>query len=183
MRSIVAVALFAASAATSADAAITTYGSSSARLCYEAARSPSKPAGAIERCDEAFANEGLTRDDRVATHVNRGILRANRKDLTGAMADYDAALQLDPNEPEAWLNKGFAYLRASDTARALPMFDAAVARNTREPALAFYGRGLAYEEAGNARAAYADYVRARDLAPKWSLPTRELARFQIKAAR
>lgn len=177
MRTIVAVAIFAAS---SANAAVTTYGSSSARLCYEAARSPSKPAGAITRCDEAFANEGLTRDDRVATHVNRGILRANRKDVTGAMEDYDAALKIDPEEPEAWLNKGFAYLRVADTARALPMFDGAVARGTREPAIAYYGRALAHEEAGNARAAYADYVRARDLAPRWPLPLKELARFRVK---
>lgn len=174
-----AVLSIALCSATAATAAVTVIGSSSARLCYEAARSPHKPPSGIQQCNAAFAGEALTRDDEVATYVNRGILRATRGDVAGALGDYDAALALDPNQPEAWLNKGFAYLRNGDAAGSLPFFDAAVSKQTEEPALAYYGRGIAHEQAGNLRAAYADYVRARDLQPRWEPPQNELRRFKV----
>jgi hypothetical protein len=40
-------------------------------------------------------------------------------------------------------------------------------------------RGIAHEDAGNFRAAYADLQRARELDPAWSLPTVELQRYQV----
>lgn len=166
-----------------ASAAVTVIGSSAARACYEAARSPRKSADGIERCNTAFESEALTRQDMVATHVNRGILRISKGDVQGALADYDAALALNPREPEAWLNKAFAYLRNGDARGALPFFDSAVALKTREPAMAHYGRGIAHEEVGNARAAYSDYLRARELTPEWDAPARELSRFRVRATK
>ena len=38
------------------------------------------------------------------------------------------------------------------------------------PALAYFGRGLANEDMGNIRDAYADYRRAAQLDPQWSAP-------------
>ena len=164
----------------SALAAVTVIGTSPARSCYEAARSPAKPLGGIEHCNTALLTQALTREDEVATHVNRGILRATNGDIAGALRDYDIALRLDPNEPEAWLNKAFAALRTGQIAEAVSYFDSAVAKRTREPAMAHFGRGVAHEQAGNARAAYADYVRARDLAPDWPAPQEELRRFRVE---
>lgn len=169
-------------ATTSAPAAVTVIGNSQARSCYEAARVPARSRGMIAVCDEALQVQALSRDDEVATYVNRGVLRATHGDVAGAVDDYDAAIALDPTEPEAWLNKGFAYLRRSDPAGALRFFDAAVANSTTEPALAYYGRGIAHEQAGNVRAAYADFVQARDLNPRWALPRDELRRFKIERA-
>lgn len=165
--------------ASPASAAVTVIGNSLARTCYEAARSMAKPASAIGHCDAALAGDPLTREDQIATLVNRGILRATRGDVAGAIRDYDAALAIDPRQAEASLNKGFAYLRNDDAAGSLPFFEASVANGPEEPAIAYYGRGTAHELLGDLRAAYADYVRARDLQPKWDVPQRELARFSI----
>lgn len=166
-----------------ASAAVMSVGNSYARSCYEAARSSSRSPASVATCNAAFKDSVLTPDDRVATFVNRGILHYLRGDVDDAFRDYDAALALDPEEPEAWLNKAFAYLRIGQGAKALPMFDTAVAKSTGEPALAHFGRAMAYEETGNTRAAYADYVRARELAPKWDLPVRELERFKVTRSR
>lgn len=166
-------------AASPASAAVTVIGNSSARICYEAARSEFKPASAIAQCDAAFVSDMLTRDDEIATYVNRGILRATRGDVAGAIGDYDAALAINPRQAEALVNKGFAYLRRNDPAGALPLFNAAVANGPEEPAVVYYGRGTAHELSGDLRAAYADYVRARDLQPKWDQPQKELARFSV----
>jgi tetratricopeptide (TPR) repeat protein len=163
-----------------AAAGVTVVGGSLAQSCYRAAESQVAPSlEDFDVCDRAFA-EGLNRRDTVATHVNRGILRLRRGDADGAIRDFDRATALDPREAEAYLNRGVALLRHDRAAEALPNFDAAIARRTRRPAYAFFGRAGAYEELGNIRAAYADYRRASELDPHWAPPRLELARFRIR---
>jgi hypothetical protein len=59
------------------------------------------------------------------------------------------------------------------------MFDTAIAKKTRRPELAYYGRAVAHELAGQVRAAYQDYRQASRLDPKWRQPKLELARFRV----
>jgi tetratricopeptide (TPR) repeat protein len=177
--------LFAAAAllaASPASAAITVLGNSSARLCYEAAESRGNPTlNVIRTCDEAMRADALSDYDRVATLVNRGILKARLGNLDEAIVDYDAALRRDPNEAEAYLNKGFALLHLENSAQeARPMFDSALAKKTRRPELAYYGRAVANELSGHVRAAYEDYRQASLLDPKWKDPKSELARFRVR---
>ena len=156
-------------------------GAGNARMCYLAAESKLSPRGVeLERCDQALIEERTNEELTVATHVNRGILRLRRGDTVGALADFDAATALNPDEPEAYLNRASALLRQQQLARAITQFDAAIAKQTRRPALAYYGRAIAHEEAGNVRAAYRDYRRASELSPSWDEPRRELARFRVK---
>jgi tetratricopeptide (TPR) repeat protein len=123
----------------------------------------------------------LSDSDRVATLVNRGILKARLGDLEAAVLDYDSALDQDPDEAEAYLNKGFALLRLSNAAEnAKPLFDSALAKRTRRPELAYYGRAVANELSGQVRAAYEDYRQASRLNPKWDDPKADLARFRVE---
>jgi tetratricopeptide (TPR) repeat protein len=163
-----------------ATAAITVLGSTAARSCFEAAESKGTPhRDSFARCDEALSQEALDKHDTVATHVNRGILRARLGDIQGAISDFDAASSLDPNEPEAYLNKGMVLMRQSSADAALPLFTAALEKKTRRPALAYFGRGVAHEDLGNVRSAYFDYKAATQADPKWKEPRLELARFQV----
>jgi len=170
-------------ASTSAFAAVTVIGSSPARQCYLAAREQARGVPVLPECDLALSGGGtMDRYDTVATHVNRGILRMYSGNTGGAIADYDAAIGIDPDQAEAWLNKGIALMRSGgSTAEALPVLDMALAKKTREPALAYFARALAHEDAGHVRAAYADLLKARELAPKWSAPARELKRYQRRS--
>jgi tetratricopeptide (TPR) repeat protein len=168
-------------AAAPASAAVTVLGSTAARMCFEAADSRSAPArDALARCDEALEQEGLTARDTVATHVNRGILRSRTGDTAGAIRDFDAASALDPDEPEAYLNKGMLLMRQSSADAALPLFTMALEKKTRRPAWAYYGRGIAHEDLGDVRSAYSDYRAATRADPKWKEPQLELARFQVR---
>ena len=169
-------------AATPAAGAVTVLGNSSARLCYEAAESRSMPSmNLIRTCDEALRHDTLSNYDTVATLVNRGILKARLGNVDDAIVDYDAALRRDPNEPEAYLNKGFALLHLPDAAQqARPMFDSALAKKTRRPELAYYGRAVANELTGQVRAAYLDYLQASRIDPKWRDPKADLARFRVR---
>ena len=178
-RKLVIAALLAALAAP-ASAAVFVIGNSDARLCFEAADSPMLPGlRDMRRCDEALLHENLTNYEVVATHVNRGILRLRRGLSEGAVADFDRAIALDPNQPEAYLNKGAALIRRQNPAEALQLFTVALERNTSRPAIAHYGRAVANEQLGNVAAAYRDYRRASELDPDWAEPRTELARFRV----
>ena len=157
-------------------------GSNSARLCYEAAESPMTPtAEDMDECNAAFVRDNLNRRDTVATYVNRGILKLRTNQHGEAIADFDRALSLDPNQPEAYLNKAVTLLRLPDGPRqALPLFSTAIEKRTQRPAIAYFGRGVAHELSGNIRAAYHDYRMASRLDPKWSEPRTELARFKVR---
>jgi tetratricopeptide (TPR) repeat protein len=163
-----------------ASAAVTVLGNSSARLCFQAAESGSIVGNGMGYCDQALREENLSTHDRVATHVNRGILKLRQDNLDAAILDFDQAIEQNPDEAEAYLNKGMAVLRGSDTAGAVTLFDAAIAKKTRKPAIAYFGRAVANELGGDIKAAYHDYRRASRIEPKWSLPRTELTRFTVR---
>ncbi|MEA3054092.1 MAG: hypothetical protein QOG72_2995 [Sphingomonadales bacterium] len=182
MRSKFLLAAAALIAATPAAGAVTVIGNSSARSCFEAAEARTPPTMSVIRtCDEALSQESLSHYDVVATYVNRGILKARLGNVDDAIQDYDAALSRNPDEPEAYLNKGFALLHLPEAAdQARPMFDTAIEKKTRRPELAYYGRAVANEMTGQVRAAYYDYRQASRLDPKWREPQNELARFKVE---
>lgn len=172
----------AATLAWPAGAAITVIGDSSARICYEIAESKLKPNSAdIARCDTAIEDEPTSREDMVATFVNRGILKFRMGRFEDAIVDYDRALERDAEEPEAYLNKGMASLNWPELyEQALQLFDTAIHKGTRKPEVAYYGRAVANERLGRVAAAYNDYMEASRLAPDWEPPRAELTRFSVR---
>lgn len=164
--------------AASATAAVVTIGNPLALDCYNWAERRDQRPDALETCSRAL-KEPLDVDDRAATLVNRGVIRMIHQDLAGAETDFNAALALRPSLSDAWLNKGFLRLRTGDGSEALPFLEKALQFRARRPALAYFARGIAHEQAGNVRAAYADLIRARRLEPGWSMPEQALARYEV----
>ena len=74
---------------------------------------------AFASCDQALAGTLAVRD-HAATLVNRGILKAAIGEGDAAIADYDAALALEPQFADAYVNRGTALMHAdrNDAARA-----------------------------------------------------------------
>lgn len=172
----------AALAATSfpATGAVVVVGSSAARSCFEAAASEIYPSrAAMTRCNEAIGSEATSFDDVVATHVNRGILKLRTGMTEAAIADFDRAMEMNPAQPEAYLNKGAALIRLNNPRDALPLFTVALERNTNRPAIAHFGRAMANEDLGNITEAYRDYQRAVQLEPEWADAQTEFARFRV----
>ncbi len=178
-RKLVLTALIAA-ASVPAFASVQVIGSTDARMCFEAADSPMMPQlRHLRYCDEALLREQLSAYETVATHVNRGILRLRRGAVDEAIADFDRAIALDPDQPEAYLNKGSALMRRENASDAARLFTVALERNTRRPHVAHYGRAIANEALGNVDAAYSDYRQASLLAPEWDAPRQDLQRFRV----
>ena len=167
-------------AAATAPAATQSFGSSYAESCYRSAEARVATARNIAVCTQALAEEGLALPDRVSTHVNRGILHLINGRFAQANLDFDAALQLRHDTPDAWLNKGISLLKAGDSREAMKLAQKALDLQVGNRALAHYVRGLAHEDSGDLAAAYADLVEAQRLAPPdWKEPALELARYRV----
>ncbi len=166
--------------AASAGAAVLTVGGGYAHSCYRAAETQDTRWNSLQSCNRALTEEALSPEDRVATHVNRGILQLRLARLSDANADFDTALEMDPKQAEAWLNKAILSARFGRSVDALPMVEKALEFNTKRPALAYFVRAMAHEDNGNIRAAYNDLQRARALEPKWAEPKIELKRFKVR---
>lgn len=179
--SFIGAAVVATLATGAAQAGVLVLGSSLGYHCYSQAKQESASAAALKSCDEALDAGTMSARDIVATHVNRGIIRLNREDHSGAIADFDQAIRLDPQEPESYLNKGSALLRMGRTSdEAIGLFDTALERQTRRPELAYFGRAIAHEVRGDIQSAYLDYRRASRAAPKWQDPREEMSRFTVR---
>lgn len=176
-------AVLSAVLAAPASAASSVIGQGRAHGCFIAALTDNASQRTIDDCTRALDDDVLSSDDRVATHVNRGILKMQLKQIDAAIADFDAALARDPAQPEAFLNKGVATLRKSGAAaEAVRLFSAAIDNGTTKPELAHFGRAIAHEMLGDLRSAYADLKQANALAPEWTQPVEELARYQVRPA-
>lgn len=163
-----------------ASSATFTLGGPLSQLCYQSALARDARPSAIEGCDRSLAEDGLSARDRAATYVNRGILHMIRGHDANAEADFNAAMAIDQGLADPWLNKGFLRIKQDNSREALPLLDEGIKRQPEREALAFFARGLAHEDVGDFRAAYADLRRAHDLAPSWSLPSEYLARYQVR---
>lgn len=155
------------------------YGKPKMNSCHEAASIGRHDGHAFMHCDQALRAEMLSGNERAATLVNRGILWILDGNLARAKQDFDAALILDPTQPEAWLGKGIVEFRIGNSDAAFQPLDRAIELRPRRPAVAYYVRGLANEEQGRLRAAYADLTMASQLDPNWREPAMQLERYRV----
>jgi len=174
---VVAASLFTSSANAQM---VVVHGRGPAQDCYVAAARGDSDRGSIAVCDLALNHDFLTRQDRAATHVNRGVLYLRRGADARALSNFNDAVAINPSVGEAHLMRGIALLQLGRLGEANDAITQAISLNVVRPERAYYYRGAANEEAGNTHAAYADYRRAADLAPGWRSPQTELARFQVR---
>ncbi len=163
------------------------------RLCRATAR---KEAGDLEGAlaDVEHALGDLPAEEAAAAYHCRGGIRALQNDFTGAVADYDRALALEPDNVCFYVSRGNAryHLRdrrgvidyriafrldadgaARELVRALTILDAPdVLRNCDKhlrlndrDAIAYARRGLTLFLMGREVEAEADFVRSRELVP------------------
>ena len=168
--------------ATAAQAqSVTIIGSNSEALtCYRAADSDMRRADALEECAIALEAD-LTNHDRMATFINRGVIRFRLEDTTGALSDFDAALAIDPDQPDALINKGITMLAGgAEIGASMALIEQGLSGGPQRPWVGYYGRGVAHELAGRDSQAYQDYRRAHELRPGWEPAEQALSRFSVR---
>ena len=103
-----------------------------------------------------------TGGDAAEIYSDRGLAWARLGDDERAMADFDRAIEGNPNLAEAWYNRGLAWRRRGEHGNAVLDFTRAIGVRP-DYALAYYGRSISHGVLGNGEQAAADFERAREL--------------------
>lgn len=131
-------------------------------------------------CTRALREQTMTRQNRAATYVNRGVLRMREGLYEQALADYSEALSLRPEMGAAYLNQGAAHIYLKDFDSALVALNRAIDLDSPDLFAAHYNRAIAKENTGDVSGAYDDFVTALELKPGWDLAERQLSRFTVE---
>jgi lipoprotein NlpI len=134
-----------------------------------AVKSSAAPEQRIKSCTTLIENGQASAHDRAVAYKNRGNAYRDKGDDGHAMADYDAAIRLDPSLAAAYNNRGDVWLDRADPDRAIAQFDAAL-RLDPKFVLAYGGRVSAYLQKGDFDRALADANAEVRLAPKSAGP-------------
>ena len=146
--------------------------------CYRATMLPdSFAASAIGSCNTALNARRISKRDRASILINRGILFNHAANYPAAIEDFEAALALIPNFPEAYINRGNTYFYAGNIEKAIADYNRAIKRESPRQHTAYFNRGLANETKKQPDLAFADFVRAKELKPDWVLATARVERY------
>ena len=108
------------------------------------------------------ARKDATRD--AAYFVRFGTYKLDACDYDAAIANYDRAIALEPDDADAYHNRGIAKDAQGDYAAAIADFNRAIALEP-DDADAYHNRGIAKDAQGDYAAAIADFDRAIALEP------------------
>ncbi len=98
-------------------------------------------------------------------YSNRGNAYSDKGDKDRAIQDYDKAIELNPQNADAFNNRGVVYRNKGDKDRAIQDYDKAIELNPQH-AEVFYNRGVTYSDKGDKDRAIQDYDKAIELNPQ-----------------
>ncbi len=99
---------------------------------------------------------------RVDAYSNRGFSKAMLDDLSGAIDDFDRAIELAPNSADAYNGRGNVNAMAGNPAQSIRDFNRAI-RCNRNFADAYYNRAIGRHDLGDRSGAKVDFHQAAKL--------------------
>jgi len=156
----------------SAQMSVTTIGASDAAECFQHANNDWETS--TTPCDIALRDGATTRRDRKKTLVNRGIIHNRNGAVSSAFADFNAALEIDDDLAEAYLNRGNSWFASNNFDNALSDYEHALALDVAQPWAAWYNIGLVHDARKERDEARAAYKRALELKPDFTLAQQKL---------
>ena len=127
--------------------------------CYGYDGNPQLSISAIQACSQLVTQNS----NDVEAYFNRGRAYTDSGNLQAAIADYNQAIQLQPDlASEAHSNIGLAHYKAGDLRVAIANFNQAIQLDPNF-AYAYYNRGLARYDAGDLQGSIADLQQSANL--------------------
>jgi len=115
----------------------------------------------------AFASciKKVDRQAEYDDHLFKGSSLSAKNDYTGAIAEFNKAIEIDNKNPEAFHKKGVVKIQLYDFRGAISDFDKAIELGTKV-GFTFYCRGLSHASIGNKESACQDFSKAGELGVK-----------------
>ena len=168
-------------AAEAASAQVFVIGNGLGGECYQKTKSKFYASRDAEKvCTRALKEQPMTRNNRAATLVNRGVIRMRDGRYDEALSDYGEAIELDDDLGAAFLNQGAAFIYVRDYAAAIASLDKAIELDSNDLFAAYYNRAIARERTGDVQGAYFDFKKALELNPEFKQAEWQLERFIIE---
>jgi tetratricopeptide (TPR) repeat protein len=167
------------SLSTAASGDVVLSGNPRAQACQEAAKFGDFNETGIDECTLALASPLMSPHDLAATYTDRGAIRMQHRQFAQAKADFDTAIQFDPNIANAYVDRGGVMIALKRYADAIADIDRGLALGPDQPEKAWFNRAIADENLRDLKSAYADYLKASQLKPDWAAAKTELARFNV----
>jgi tetratricopeptide (TPR) repeat protein len=155
-----------------AQLSVTTIGATEASACFTNAADQFSED--TQPCDEALDDRTTTRTDRKKTLVNRGVIYNRRGDFNEALADFNAAIEIDDDIAEAYLNRGNTWFYASRYDDALADYEKALDLDVAKPWAAWYNIGLVHDAREETEKAQEAYRKSLSLKPDFALAQRKV---------
>ena len=159
-------------------------GDGGAKQCYLSVRhgDPGR-ASTIRDCKKALADIDLSRKDKAATHVNLGILQMRSGNYTQARKNYDGAIALTQNLPEAYINNSAALIYMGEYKAAIESVNKGIELGTKKMPEALFNRAMAFDHLKQYSNAYRDLKKALEFRPNWAPAVRALGNYEIIPAK
>jgi tetratricopeptide (TPR) repeat protein len=148
-----------------------------AQQCYRSAQDGVDLAFGLEHCNIAMHDPLM--NFRAQTAVNRGIIRYDMGDLTGALIDFTSALDYNPALGDAYLNQALVLVAQNRPGEATAAVNQGIAVGAANLQIAYYVRGVIADDAGRYAQAFRDYRRALAIKPGYEPALKEMPRFKV----
>ena len=110
-------------------------------------------------------NNSITIKANYLSFIGRGDIMLKNGDFIRAIADYNEALRIQPNNFLALNNRGYAYYKSGNTFKALDDYNSSIKYNSNYSISYFY-RGILFENKGDLAQALTDFRYASRLNPR-----------------
>jgi len=120
------------------------------------------------RANSAIISQRVAIAQKATNFSNQGSLKVQKGDVAGAIANFNQALGLNPNIPQAYLGLGIASSKQGNKQQAISHYDRALQLNPNL-AEAYFGRGQVYYELGDKQKAIGNYGQAIRVNPNYGL--------------
>ena len=121
----------------------------------------------IDKTIETYSAQISENPNAAQAYSNRGSLRFLKKDIKGALSDFDKAIQISPNDPKLYLNRGYIKQVINNLEDAANDYNQALKINPNF-AFAYNNRGVLKVAQNDINGAIEDYAKALQLNPKYS---------------
>jgi tetratricopeptide (TPR) repeat protein len=153
------------------------YNTDPAVQCYLTAQAGTNLKFGLEHCNTAVLDPLM--NYRAQTFVNRGIIRYDMGDGSGALHDFANAIAYNPGLGDAYLNQALVLVAQKRPADAMQAISQGIALGATNLQVAYYTRGEIEDDSGNYAAAYRDYKQALMIKPDYAPAQRQLERFRL----